>query len=243
MGAAALLPSVPARKSQSARSFVLVHGAWMGGWCWRRVADRLTAQGHYVSAPTLTGLGERSHLASDAVTLSTHIDDVVNDVQWKDLDRLVLVGHSYGGIVITGVAERLRERIAAIVYVDAFIPADGQSFSTLRAPTAAPLAAPMVPPPDVAAFKINDKDVAWVRGKLTPQPVKCFTESIRVTGAYQAIAKKAYVRAPAFPQTSFDAAYQRCRADRSWKTSEVSCGHDVMLDQPAELAELLESLA
>lgn len=243
VGAAAMLPAIPAAKRQSAGSFVLVHGAWHGAWCWRRVADRLTATGHYVSAPTLTGLGERSHLASDAVSLSTHIDDVVNDVQWKDLDRLVLVGHSYGGIVITGAAERLRERIAAIVYLDAFIPADGQSFSALRPPTAAPFAGPMVPPPDVAAFKINEKDVAWVRSKLTPQPTKCFTEPLRVTGAYQAIAKKAYVRAPAFTQASFDAAYQRCRADRSWKTSEVSCGHDVMLDQPAELAELLESMA
>ena len=112
--------------------FVLVHGAWHGGWCWRRVADRLTAKGRYVVAPTLSGVGERSHLANDSINLSTHIDDVVNEIKWKDLEALVLVGHSYGGMVITGVAERMRERIAAIVYLDAFLPQDGQSLSAIR---------------------------------------------------------------------------------------------------------------
>jgi pimeloyl-ACP methyl ester carboxylesterase len=101
---------------------VLVHGAWAGAWAWLRVADRLTARGHRVFAPALSGLGERSHLAHLAIELSTHVDDVVNEIRWKDLDGVVLVGHSYGGIVITGVAERVYERIASIVYVDAFIP-------------------------------------------------------------------------------------------------------------------------
>src|SRR5262249_38246078 len=158
-------------------------------------------------APTLTGVGERAHLASSAVGLSMHIDDVVNEIKWKDLDRFVLVGHSYGGMVITGVAERLRERIAAIVYLDAFIPADGQSVTSLRGPTATPYPTPMVPSPDVSRFKVNEKDVAWVSSKLTPQPTKCFTEPLHVTDAYQTIAKKIYVRAPAFEQSSFDAAY------------------------------------
>jgi pimeloyl-ACP methyl ester carboxylesterase len=243
IGAAAALPPLPLEKRQPTGSFVLVHGAWHGGWCWRRVADRLTAAGHYVSAPTLTGVGERSHLASDAVSLSTHIDDVVNDIKWKDLDHLVLVGHSYGGMVITGVTERIRERIAAIVYLDAFFPGDGQSVTVLRGPTATPYPTPMVPPPPVARLKVNEQDVAWVNAKLTSQPTKCFTEPLRVTGAYQTVAKKVYVRVPSFENASFDAAYQRVRGDRGWKTLEVTCGHDVMIDQPAELAALLESLA
>src|SRR5579863_976671 len=95
-------------------SFVLVHGAWHGGWCWRRVYDRLTAKGHYVVAPTLSGVGERSHLPPGPIDLSTQIDDVVGEIKWKDLDGIVLVGHSYGGMVITGVAEQLRNRISAI---------------------------------------------------------------------------------------------------------------------------------
>jgi len=243
VGASTALPALPSTRLQSNGStFVLVHGAWHGGWCWRRVADGLTAKGHYVSAPTLTGVGERMHLASDSVSLSTHIDDIVNEIKWKDLDHIVLVGHSYGGMVITGVAERMRERIVAIVYLDAVIPLDGQSFAALRPPTATPYPTPTVPAPAVAQFKINEKDVDWVKGKLTPQPAKTFTEPLHVTGAYQTVPKKVYVRAPAFPQSGFDAAYQRVRADRSWKTLEMSCGHDVMLDQPAQVIELLESL-
>ena len=105
----------------------LVHGAGHGGWCWQRVADRLTAKGHRVFAPTLTGLGERSHLLNDKIDLTTHISDIVNEIKWKDLDQIVLVGHSYGGMVITGVAEQLVSRIASIVYLDAFLPGDGQS--------------------------------------------------------------------------------------------------------------------
>jgi pimeloyl-ACP methyl ester carboxylesterase len=243
VGASAALPPIPGAYGQPEHSpVVLVHGAWHGGWCWRRVADRLAASGRYVVAPTLSGVGERSHLASGAITLSTHIDDIVNDIKWKDLDRVVLVGHSYGGIVITGVAERIRERLAAIVYLDAFVPLDGQSMSVLRSAAATPLPAPMVPAPPAANFKINANDVAWVNSKLTPHPTKCFTESLRVSDAYQTVREKVYVRAPAFPQAAFDAAYARCRADRGWKTLEMTSGHDIMLDQPAALAALLESL-
>ena len=243
-GAAAASPISPSRHWQSDRSpIVLVHGAWHGGWCWRRVADRLSAKGRYIAAPTLSGVGERSHLAGSGITLSTHIDDVVNEIKWKDLDHVVLVGHSYGGLVITGVAERIRERIAAIVYLDAFIPEDGQSMAVLRNNTAAPLTGPMTPAPPAAAFKVNANDVAWVNSKLTAHPTKCFTEAVRVSGAYQTIPRKLYIRAPAFAQPAFDAAYARCRVDRQWKTLEMTCGHDIMLDQPAELAAILQALA
>jgi pimeloyl-ACP methyl ester carboxylesterase len=242
-GAAAAVPTDRPPQQQSDRSpIVLVHGAWHGGWCWRRVADRLSAKGRYVVAPTLSGVGERSHLASDAITLSTHVDDVVNEVKWKDLDHIVLVGHSYGGIVITAAAERIRERIAAIVYLDAFIPLDGQSMSMLRNNSAAPLAGAMTPAPPAAALKVNAKDIDWVNSKLTAHPTRCFTEPVRVSDAYQTIQKKLYIRAPAFAQPAFDAAYQRCRADRQWKTIEMACGHDIMIDEPAELAAILDAI-
>ena len=242
-GTAAALPTRAKPFQRSDRSpVVLVHGAWHGGWCWRRVADRLSAKGRYVVAPTLSGVGERSHLASDGITLSTHIDDVVNEIKWKDLDHVVLVGHSYGGMVITGVAERILDRIAAIVYLDAFIPVDGQSMSALRNGPAAPLAGPMTPAPPAVALKVNANDVDWVNSKLTAHPTKCFTEPVRVSDAYQTIRQKVYIRAPAFAQPAFDAAYGRCRANRQWKTLEMACGHDIMLDQPAELAAILEAL-
>ncbi|HEX4759064.1 MAG TPA: alpha/beta hydrolase [Terracidiphilus sp.] len=227
-----------ARTATKGATFVLVHGAWHGGWCWRRVADRLAAKGHYVVAPTLSGVGERSHLPPESINLTTQIDDVVGEIRWKDLDGIVLVGHSYGGMVITGVAERLRDRIAAIVYLDAFLPEDGQSLYDLTHTTASPGAAVKPRPP--AYFHVNDADSAWVESKLTPHPLQCFTEKLKVTGAYQTVPRKLYVRAPLFKIAAFDNALERCRADRSWKTESVTCGHDVMIDQPSELTSILE---
>ncbi len=232
------LPFVNAQPKRAA--FVLVHGAWHGGWCWRRVVDRLTAKGHYVIAPTLSGVGERSHLPPEIVNLTAQIDDVVGEIKWKDLDGIVLVGHSYGGMVITGVAERLRDRIAAIVYLDAFLPGDGQSLYDLV--HASPSPGSVVPPHPAAYFHVNAKDSAWVESKLTPHPIHCFTEKLKVTGAYQSIPQKTYIRAPLFNMAAFDDALARCRADRSWKTETVTCGHDVMIDQPAQLCAILERL-
>lgn len=221
---------------------VLVPGAWHGGWCWRRVAERLTAKGRYVVAATLSGVGERSHMVSDAIDLSTHIDDVVNEIKWKDLEGLVLVGHSYGGMVITGVAERILERIAAIVYLDAFLPGDGQSVSTLIDRPTDSWPEHVAPPLSAADFHVNAQDEAWVNSKMTPQPIKCFTEALRVSGAYEKIHTKAYIRALDFPSAPFDAALQRCRANPTWRTFEMKCGHDAMIDQPAELTSILEQL-
>ncbi|HEV2576141.1 MAG TPA: alpha/beta hydrolase [Acidobacteriaceae bacterium] len=239
--AAQLAAPVAARADPKARTFVLVHGAWHGGWCWRRVADRLTAKGHYVVAPTLSGVGERSHLKAEDIDLTTHVEDVVGEMKWKDLDDVVLVGHSYGGMVITGVAEQMRERIAAIVYLDAFMPGDGQSLADFTNRTSWP--EPVTPAPPATYFHVNEKDAAWVQSKLTAHPTRCFTQKLKVTGAYQSIAKKLYVRAPLFAQKGFDQALEQCRADKSWQTATVTCGHDVMIDQPGELAAMLEKFA
>jgi pimeloyl-ACP methyl ester carboxylesterase len=243
--AGAEIAAVPLAQAQSkATTFVLVHGAWHGGWCWRRVADRLTAKGHYVIAPTLSGVGERSHLPPDSINLTTQINDVIGEIKWKDLNDIVLVGHSYGGMVVTGVAEQLQNRIAAIVYLDAFMPADSQSLYDLtHAPSNAPPPIEKVSPARTAAyFHVNATDSAWVDSKLTAHPMQCFTEKLKVTGAYQAIPKKVYIRAPLFKTPAFDNALAQCRADHSWKTETVTCGHDVMIDQPAELTAILEKL-
>jgi pimeloyl-ACP methyl ester carboxylesterase len=235
----AALPTTQATAKPA--TFVLVHGAWHGGWCWRRVADRLAAKGHYVVAPTLSGVGERSYLPPDIINLTTQINDIVGEIKWKDLDNIVLVGHSYGGMVITGVAEQLRDRIAAIVYLDAFLPADGQSLADFSSRTSWP--EPLTPSWPASVFHVNAKDAAWVDSKTTPHPTKCFTEKLKVTGAYQTIPKKLYIRAPLFANKAFDQALERFRADKTWQTLTVTCGHDVMIDQPAELAAILEKLA
>ncbi len=240
--AAAPLAALPIPKNNvKATTFVLVHGAWHGGWCWRRVADGLIAKGHYVVAPTLSGVGERSHLPPEIINLTTQVNDIVGEIKWKDLDHIVLVGHSYGGMVITGVAEQLRDRIATIVYLDAFLPADGQSLADLSGRSSWP--EPLTPPLPASAFHVNSKDAAWVDSKTTPHPTRCFTEKLKVTGAYQSIPKKLYIRAPLFEIKAFNDALARCRADSTWQTSTVTCGHDVMIDQPAELVATLEKLA
>jgi hypothetical protein len=144
-------------------------------------------------------------------------------------------------MVITGVAEQLRERIAAIVYLDAFMPGDNQSlFDLVHAP---PSSAVVSAPHPAAYFHVNAADSAWVESKLTPHPTKCFSERLKVTGAYQSIPRKLYIRAPLFTNAAFDNALEQCRADRSWKTETVTCGHDVMIDQPDLLTGILETSA
>jgi pimeloyl-ACP methyl ester carboxylesterase len=123
--------TVPANAQPSPKTFLLVHGAWHGGWCWRRVSDLLEKRGHKVFAPTMTGLGERSHLLDVKINLSTHVTDIANVIKWEGLNDFVLVGHSYGGFVISAVAEQMREPIASIAFLDAFLPDDGQSLSDI----------------------------------------------------------------------------------------------------------------
>jgi pimeloyl-ACP methyl ester carboxylesterase len=175
------------------------------------------------------------------INLTTQINDVVGEIKWKDLDKIILVGHSYGGMVITGVAEQLRDRIAAIVYLDAFVPADGQALADFTGRSSWP--EPLTPSLPASAFHVNAKDAAWVDSKTTPHPTKCFTEKLKVTGAYQSIPKKLYIRAPLFGSKAFDQSLERFRTDKTWQTSTVTCGHDVMIDQPAELVATLETLA
>ena len=230
-------------------TFVLVHGAWHGGWCWARVARLLTRGGHCVFAPTLTGVCERSHLLTANTDLDTHILDVVNEMKWQGLKNVVLVGHSYGGMVISGVAEKTEKSIASFVMLDAFMPDNGQAVVDLLSPPVRAALFPdgravgqTLPPRSAATFHVNEKDRAWVDAQCTPQPVKTFLQPLALTGARERIAKKAYIRAAAYPSQYFDAGLATARA-KGWRTYEVACGHDVMLDMPERLAEILDEVA
>ncbi|HMF23949.1 MAG TPA: alpha/beta hydrolase [Pseudolabrys sp.] len=234
----------------TAHTFVLVHGAWHGGWCWQRVADRLRAHGHIVFTPTLTGLGERAHLLHRGVNWSLHVADVLGVIKFERLRDIVLVGHSYGGCVISGVAEAKPEAIRAIVFLDAFIPDDGDALLDLVQPAvqevikaALERGDAVVPVRDAAAFKVNEKDRAWVDSLAVPQPIGTMTEKIKLAGAREHIPKRIYIRATGYPNVSFDRAYARVKADRAWRTYEVACGHDVMIDEPERLAEILLEVA
>ena len=150
-------------------TFVLVHGAWHGGWCYGRVAKLLRSAGHEVYTPAHTGVGERAHLADYHITLATHVHDVANVIEYENLSDVILCGHSYGGMVITGVAASLGERIKSLVYLDAFVPEDGQSLFDLIEPdmvnqflNLARTMSGRLPPIPAAAFNVNPKDAAWV---------------------------------------------------------------------------------
>src|SRR5579875_1532570 len=217
-------------------TFVLVHGAWGGGWVWRRVADRLRAASHRVFTPTLTGLGDRSHLCAPTVNLTTHVLDVVNLVLWEDLDRVVLCGHSYGGAVITGVAERLAARIGAIVYVDAFIPADGEAVADI-APRR-PAAGETTPPPSGNLFRVNARDRAGVEVKSTPKPNGTFTERLAVTGAYRRIARRAFVRASLYDAPHFRGASVRAGRDCRVRKRQIGPRTGRPPSDPAQFGDL-----
>ena len=230
-------------------SFVLVHGAFHGGWCWRDVAARLRAGGHEVFAPTLTGLGERSHLASPAVDLSTHVLDVVNLLRWEDLGDVVLVGHSYGGMVVTGVAERAADRLASLVYLDALVPEDGQSVFDLqpaerRAAILEEIAANggrFWPPRSAAFYGVRDPaQQAWVDGKCTPQPFGTLFERLRLTAASAGkVARKLYILCTDPPLAYMRRFYDMAGASDGWQTMELATGHDAMVTAPERLAQIL----
>lgn len=226
-------------KSGEEATFVFVHGAWSGAWSWERLAAVLRARGHRVYAPALSGLGERSHLDPAMIDVNTHVLDIVNEVRWKDLDRIVLVGHSYGGIVITGVAEEIGERIASIVYLDAFLPDDGQCFADF-----APgweLAGDRIDPlPTAPGDYRREEDRAWVDAKATAQPIRTLTTPVRVTGAYNRIARKTYIQATGWDE-GFAETAEKLKARPDWSVLTIATGHDVAIDAPDELADLLET--
>ncbi|MDH3241866.1 MAG: alpha/beta fold hydrolase [Alphaproteobacteria bacterium] len=233
-----------------ARNFVLVHGAWHGGWCWARVRDILTARGHRVFTPTLTGLADRSHLMSRDITLDTHIQDVANLILWEGLGDVILCGHSYAGWVISGAVERVADRVAALVYLDAYVPEDGECGRDVisergKASIDAALKAgePSRPAPPARHFRVNEADQDWVDGLLTPHPVGVALGPIRLSGARERIAHKTYIRTPAYPSARFDADAAKVRARPGWDFIELACGHDVMVDMPDRLADILEQVA
>ena len=157
--------------ASSPKTFLVCHGAWSAGWAWKKMHPLMAASGHRLVTPTYTGLGERAHLANPSIDLETHIEDILNVIKYEDLRDIVLVGHSYGGMVATGVADRARDRVTQLIYVDAFVPEDGQSLFDINEPGRQPMLdgakkgdgwriPPMTSPPDTAA-----EDVEWLAAR------------------------------------------------------------------------------
>jgi pimeloyl-ACP methyl ester carboxylesterase len=226
--------------------YVLIHGAFHGGWCWTRVRSLLESKGHRVFTPTLTGLGDRSHLLSRDVGLDTHIADVTNLMVWEELSDNVLVGHSYGGFVVRHAADRMPERIRSLIYLDAFVPDNGkavcdyvpdkgQKFRELAATTGDGW---KLPPRPASTLAVNAADADWVDRQCTMQPLSTFEAPAQISGACDTIPNIGYIRARNYDSPYFDVFYTLA-AERCWWREEFACGHDVMLDMPNELTAVL----
>ena len=229
-------------------AFVLVHGAWQGGWCWTRVASLLRRSGHEVFTPTLTGLGERAHLFDDKIDLDTHIQDVLGVLRCEELSDVVLCGHSYGGMVITGVADEAPEQIRSLVYLDALVPAEGKSAldalpaelaSGLQESARASASGFRVGPAPAEAFAVNAQDRAWVDRRCVDHPLKTFEQPIRLEGNWKQVPRHAYIYATGWSPGIGDPFFENARQEAGWLAIKLACGHNVMIDRPEDLAEML----
>lgn len=235
--------------------FVLVHGACVGGWCWRWVAPELRAAGHEVYTPTLTGLGERVHLASPEIDLETHIEDVVGMLFYEDLTNIILVGWSYGGMVVAGVADRVSERIAHLVYLDSDVPLDGDTSVAPGRRAAREELARLhgdgwrVPPDVLGAAELpaelSEEQRNWIAPRQTPHPLKTWLQPIRLSGA-AAVIPTTYIRCTVgYDPDDEDTRRQdaRIRSEPSWRYRELDESHDAPWTAPQSVAALLLEVA
>jgi pimeloyl-ACP methyl ester carboxylesterase len=247
----------PARRS----TYVLVHPAWHGGWCWKKVTPLLQAKGHDVYTPTLTGLGERSHLAHPDVGLETHIQDILNVLKYEDLSDVILVGHSSSGVVITGVADRTPERIAHLVYLDAFVPENGQSMMDIVPRHIAPRHEARVqsegqgwllPSFDAGPWDTfvrdawgvtDDADRRWMVARLGPTPFKHFKDRVQRTNAAAQKLPRTYIRCLLWRNPMFDQYAETARKGGVWRYREMATSHEPFVTAPREVAKLLLEIA
>jgi pimeloyl-ACP methyl ester carboxylesterase len=235
--------------------FVLVHGAWHGAWCWRRVQPALVRLGHVAHAVTLTGVGERAHLLSKAITLETHIADVAGLIDAEELQDVVLVVHSYAGMIGTAIADRMPRRIKHLVYLDAAIPEPGESWSARHTPATrdgrinAAKASPhyTLPPPDPAIFGLSGDDHAWVARRQTPHPAEPYTHPLAFSIERVASVPRTFIDCTSPPLATIDSIRQRVRDPLFWggawqrggRVVEMQTGHDPMVSAPDDLVQIL----
>lgn len=235
--------------------FLLVHGAWQGAWCWRRVSERLVRAGHRAHAVTLTGVGERAHLLSPDITLETHIQDVVQALDTEELEPVVLVAHSYAGMLGTALADRMPQRLAHLVYVDAVVPRPGESWSSTHASATrlARLGAARAsehfsfPAPDPAVFGLAAEDHAWVARRQTPHPGRPYTDALEFDPLRVSGVPRTFVSCTNPTLGTIDVIRQRVQDPKYWdgawlpgaRLVELATGHAPMISEPDRLTALL----
>jgi len=226
--------------------FVLVHGAWHGAWCWKRVLPLLWAKGHRAFAVTLSGVGDRAHLDPRAVTLETHIADVLGVIEAEELADAFLVAHSYAGVVVTGAAARVAARVRHLVYVDAVVPLPGESWSSGHASAvqaarrAAIRAHGVLPPPDPTVFGLDGDDAAWVARRQTAHPGAPYDTPLDFDAVAVSAIPRTFVSCIDPQLATIDASRARVRELAGWRTVEMATGHDPMITAPDALVAVLE---
>ena len=237
--------------------FLLVPGAWHGGWCWRRVVQALTAAGHRAHAVTLTGVGERAHLMSSAITLETHISDVIHAIEMEEMEQVVLAVHSYGGMIGTAIADRHGSRLRHLVYVDAIVPKPGESWSSTHssAMREARMAAAQAsldfsfPPPDPSVFGLAGEDCEWVKRRQTPQPGHTYNSILQFDPLRVAAIPRTFVNCTQPAIATIDGIRPRLSDNQFWdgawqagggaRVVELKTGHDPMVSAPQDLTRIL----
>jgi len=234
------------------KTFVLVHGVWHGGWCWSRVAANLRTRGHRVTTPTQTGLGERAHLLSVDISLQTFVEDIVRHLEFEDLKEVTLVGHSFGGIPITGVADQVPERIRKLVYLDAIMLSSGETWfdllpedmavdrKALAQRTSGGLSLPPAPPESFGVTR--PEDVAYLEPRLTPHPFRTFTTALDLKNPVGNGLPAHYIQCTDPPYRPADVALERALGF-GWPVSRIATGHDAMVTEPEVLADFLDEIA
>jgi pimeloyl-ACP methyl ester carboxylesterase len=229
-------------------TFLVCHGAWGGGWSWKKMHPPMQAAGHRLITPTYTGLGERAHLANPSIDLETHIQDILNVIQYEDLRDVALVGHSYGGMVATAVSDRARDRIAQLIYIDAFVPDDGQSLFDLNEPARQRMhdlakagdgwrVPPLPTPPDT-----TPADLEWLSARRVDMPIKCFETKLKLQHGEPSLPRSYIYAMRSSPADTFGQFARRTRSEAGWNYHEIDASHSPAVTAPETLMALLQKI-
>ena len=235
--------------SPSTKTFLVCHGAWSAGWAWKKMHPLMSKAGHRLMTPTYTGLGERAHLANRSIDLETHIEDMLNVIKYEDLRDIVLIGHSYGGMVATGVTDRVRDRITQLIYIDAFVPEDGQSLLDINEAGRARMqelaktgdgwrVPPSPTPPDT-----SPADVEWLSERRVHMPVKCFETRLKLHSGALTLPRSYIYATRITPADTFGPFAKRAKNDPAWRYFEIDASHAPNVTAPEALMALLEKIA
>jgi len=232
-------------------TFLLAHGAWSAGWAWKKMPPLMRAAGHEFLVPTYTGLGERAHLAHPSIDLDTHIQDVLGVLTFEDLRDVILLAHSYGGMVATGVVDRARDRIAQLVYLDAFVPQAGQSLFDLLPEEprgtmqrlASEIGEGWKVPPNPLPPDTPEADLAWIMARRLPQPIKTFATPLRLNGSTDAPPRSYIACTRIGPFDVFRPFAERARREPGWRMFELDASHNPHITCQQALADMLDSIA